>query len=234
MHDMGDPRNAPALLHAGGTHQSACCHKEHVFVISRQHLRQDKSGKDAGAASAARAAGVHILPPPVVNEKPAVIVNPAHIIALGGKQVCDDTVTLIAEIAADDQVVILRLRAAFPEIPEETVHRGGRHGGAHVVQILNAAVHTPAGHHVGDPYMGGFVSRFAAFGEQKRPCARHRPLRGGGTLRAVLQRKAELPLGGRVVRGHHDADPPVDPALQKHGSEAQSLRRGGAGAVNAK
>ena len=59
-----------------------------------------------GQILAAAAAHVHILPLQIVEQQPAVLVVLRHVHAVARKEVRDDLVPELAEIAGDDEIVV--------------------------------------------------------------------------------------------------------------------------------
>ena len=89
----------------------------------------------------------------------------------------------------------------------------GRHGRAHVVGVLDAFVD-----HLADGDAGDGGACFSLRGQHQRPGSGSGPLGGGGTLSAVFQGGAVLPLSGAEVRRSDSGGIPAVPASQQQGS----------------
>ena len=105
--------------------------------------------------------------------------------------------------------------------------RGSRrsHRRAHVGGVGDAQIDDGADAHLPDK---GRRHRPA---DQRRARSGGRPLGGRGTLPAVFEREAELPLGGTEMGGGHRRGPLSQPALNEEGGHAEAFGHRRTGAV---
>ena len=97
---------------------------------------------------------MHVLLVPVVQKQAAVLKILPQLDAVPGEKVPDDGVTQLAQVAGDDQVIVVGLRVGVPEEGGEAIVGRRGHGRAHVVGIGNALVHDLAAGDVGDVRAG--------------------------------------------------------------------------------
>ena len=131
----------------------------------------------------------------------------------------------LAQVAGDHQVVIRGLPARVPKVGQDGISGGGGHGGSHIVCILDALVYDLAGGDVGNP------GTLTLPTQDDAPGAGDCPLGGRGSLAAVLQRGAVLPLRRAEVGGGHSRRVFPKSTVQQQSGQGQALRHGGAGAV---
>ena len=129
-----------------------------------------------------------------------------------------------AEVAGVDAVVIRGAGRSVGEEVEQRLRGGGGHRRAHVghvgyAEILDAA-HGRAAH-----------AHALPVAEHRAARGRRGPLRCGGALAAVFERRAELPLRCAEVRGGHGAGVVCRAALHGDCGHQERLRHGGARAV---
>ena len=170
---------------------------------------------------------MNILPLPVINHQPAIRIPGAQGTALTLQRLHRCLRADRAEISRDDQIVILRRSAQFPKMRFDRLHRRRRHGRAHVPHICDPRIHDRSDRGPADPDL----ARSPAQDHAARAC--DGPLGRGRTLAAVAQRKAILPLRGRIVRRGHCRRRFKKTAGYAHGRQQQPLRHGGAGPVQA-
>ena len=117
---------------------------------------------------------MHILLLPVKQQQSAVGIAAVHIEAVPRHQILHHAVANGAQIAGDDQVIILRRGAGIPKESLQRIDGSGRHGAAHIALVINAHIHYPA--HSGVREVGPVTAapQYAAAGGSGRPL-------GGGT-----------------------------------------------------
>ena len=145
-----------------------------------------------------------------------------HAVAL--EEICDDGVADVAEVAREDEVIVLR-RSHRVKMRAERLIRRRRHGGAHIRHVLHAEIRDDAGGEIGHARAAPLPA------EQQRARAGDRPLRRGRAHAAVFQREAVLPLGGAEVAARHGGAAFGKAAVDQYGREPDRLRHRGAGAV---
>ena len=116
----------------------------------------------------------------VEHQKPAVLMVVQHK-AVPFQKLRQKLAAHGAEVARIHGVKGCGRLARIGKIAADGLCRSGRHGGAHVVDVLYFQIaHAPERH--------GRYARAALPAQNHRACARHRPLGGGGALAAVIQR----------------------------------------------
>ena len=83
---------------------------------------------------------MNVLPLGIENHHATVIVAALQVKAVQVHLLEDDLLSENAEVARDDEVIILRLPAKVFKMLPDGIDRGGRHRGAHVVGVLDAEV----------------------------------------------------------------------------------------------
>ena len=83
---------------------------------------------------------MNVLPFGVKDHHAAVVVAAGQVKAVLPHLLEDDLLSENAEVARDDEVIILRLPAKVFKMLPDGIDRGGRHRGAHVVGVLDAEV----------------------------------------------------------------------------------------------
>ena len=116
----------------------------------------------------------------------------------------------LAQIAGDDQVVILRPEAQVVKMCPDRLVGGGRHRCAHVVCVLDASVNDGADGGAAE------IRPLSRLTEDHCSRAGDGPLGGGGPLTAVAQGKTVLPFGGGEVRGGEGHDLSRVAAADRH------------------
>lgn len=113
---MADGGNGLALPGGDRRHQRAGGAEEQTVDLFFTELPQQISAEHRRAAAAAGTARVDILPLEVVDENAAVAVVCAELHAVTPEQVGDDGAAERAEVAGDDQVIVLRPQAGVRKV----------------------------------------------------------------------------------------------------------------------
>ena len=168
---------------------------------------------------------MHVLLFPVIEQQTAVGVVVQRR-TLPAEQLREDIAAHRAQIAGDDQVIVLGRGAGVPKHRPQGVEGGGCHGRAHVGHVCYAHVHDLPPGGVGDIGPLRLDTQNAASGGGG--C----PLGGGAALAAVGQGRAVLPLGGAEVGGRLRRGDGGAAAGDGCGCQRQRLAHGGACAVH--
>ena len=146
--------------------------------------------------------------------------------AVMGEKVGDDLMPQLAQIAAEDQIIVIGGATRVLKMGFDRVIGGRRHSRPHVVGILDTLVL-----HLSDRNTLDFRPDHPIGGEHHGPCCGGSPLSGGRALIAVLQRHAVLPFCRAEVGGGDGGGIGAVPARQQQRRQRKTFAHGGAGAV---
>ena len=121
---MGDAGDGFALLAAGHAHQRARGHKDDALEIALLEGGQKAGAQHRGAASAAAASGMRILPLAVVNHQAAIAMEALvqrH--ALLAHKLQQQITPHLPQIAGDDEVVVRGLSMGIRQQGQQSVRR---------------------------------------------------------------------------------------------------------------
>ena len=122
---MTDAGDAFSLEGGGGREQRAGGGEDDAVPFPLAHAPQQISVENGRAAAAAGGSAVHILLLEVIEKKPTVRIALAERHAVAREEVLDNVVPELAQIAGDDQVIILRLRLRIAKQRAERIVGGG-------------------------------------------------------------------------------------------------------------
>ena len=122
---MADAGNGFPLKAGGGGEQRPGGGEQDAAPAALLQAGEQIPAEYRRGAAAAGAAGVHILPLPVVEQQPAVLIVSGHVHAVPPEQVDHDLVAQFSQVPGENGVVIRRAGLGVGEEGPEGIVGGG-------------------------------------------------------------------------------------------------------------